>query len=402
MMVPFKIIKDLSTKTDSKILFIVLDGLSGIQSFKSGKTELEEARIPNLDSLAKDSVCGMSVPVSHGITPGSGPSHLSLFGYDPLKYEVGRGILEALGINFPLEPSDVAFRINFATVDDKGIITDRRAGRISSEKCRELCEELDKIKIKGVEVFVRAVKEHRAAMVLRGKGLAGNLTDTDPQKVGLKTKKVEALDKESKKTAELANEFIEKAKEILKKHHPANMLMLRGASGYEKFPSMQEIYKLNPAAIATYPMYRGIVRLLGMEVLDAGETFDDEIKTLKENYSKYDFFYFHYKKTDSTGEDGNFDEKVKALETFDEKLPEIISLNPDVIVLTGDHSTPSMLKSHSWHPVPVLIFSKYCRKDEVNSFNETACLKGGLGIIHATDIMPLALANALKLLKFGA
>jgi len=401
-MVPFNIIKDLATKTDSKILFLVLDGLSGIENPKSGKTELQEARIPNLDLLAKNSICGMSVPVSHGITPGSGPSHLSLFGYDPLKYEVGRGILEALGINFPLELSDVAFRINFATVDDKGIITDRRAGRISSEKCRELCKELDKIKIKGFEVFVRAVKEHRAAMVLRGKGLAGNLTDTDPQKVGLKTKKVEALDKESKKTADLANEFVEKAKKILKDHHPANMLMLRGASGYEKFPSMQEICKLNPAAIATYPMYKGIVRLLGMEVLDAGETFDDEIKTLKENYSKFDFFYFHYKKTDSTGEDGNFAEKVKALEIFDERLPEIISLNPDVIVVTGDHSTPSIMKSHSWHPIPVLICSKYCRKDEVNSFNETECLKGGLGIIHATDIMPLALANALKLLKFGA
>ena len=401
-MVPFNIIKDLSVKTDSKILYLVLDGLSGIENPESGKTELQEARIPNLDSLAKNSICGMSVPVSHGITPGSGPSHLSLFGYDPLKYEVGRGILEALGINFPLEPSDVAFRINFATVDDKGIITDRRAGRISSEKCIELCEELDKVKIKGFEVFVRAVKEHRAAMVLRGKGLAGNLSDTDPQKVGLKPKKVEALDKESKKTAELANEFVEKAKKILKDHHPANMLMLRGASGYEKFPSMQEICKLNPAAIATYPMYKGIVRLLGMEVLDAGETFDDEIKTLKENYGKFDFFYFHYKKTDSTGEDGNFEEKVKALETFDEKLPEIISLNPDVVVVTGDHSTPSMMKSHSWHPIPVLICSKYCRKDEVNSFNEAECLKGGLGIIHATDIMPLALANALKLLKFGA
>ena len=401
-MVPFNIMKNLSTPTDSKILFIVLDGLSGLPDEKRGKTELEQANIPNLDSLAADSVCGMSVPVAHGITPGSGPSHLSLFGYDPLKYEVGRGILEALGIDFPLEPSDVAFRINFATVDENNIVTDRRAGRISSEKCREICEELDKIKIEGVEIFVRAVKEHRAAMILRGKGLAGNIADTDPQKVGLKIKKVTAIDSESEKTAALADEFVEKAKEVLKKHYPANMLMLRGAAKHEKFPSIQEIFKLNPAAIATYPMYKGIVRLLGMEVLDAGETYESEIETLKNNFSKFDFFYFHYKKTDSTGEDGDFEKKVKALEDFDKKLPEILSLKPDVIVVTGDHSTPSLLKGHSWHPVPVIINSKYCRKDDVKAFNETSCTKGGLGIIHATYIMPLALANALKLMKFGA
>ncbi|OGL50204.1 MAG: phosphoglycerate mutase [Candidatus Schekmanbacteria bacterium RIFCSPHIGHO2_02_FULL_38_11] len=401
-MVPFNIMKNLSTPTDSKILFIVLDGLSGLPDEKRGKTELEQANIPNLDSLAADSVCGMSVPVAHGITPGSGPSHLSLFGYDPLKYEVGRGILEALGIDFPLEPSDVAFRINFATVDENNIVTDRRAGRISSEKCKEICEELDKIKIEGVEIFVRAVKEHRAAMILRGKGLAGNIADTDPQRIGLKVKKVIAIDSESKKTAALADEFVERAKEVLKKHYPANMLMLRGASKHEEFPSMQEIYKLNPAAIATYPMYKGIVRLIGMNVLDAGETYETEIETLKSNFSKYDFFYFHYKKTDSTGEDGDFERKVKALEDFDKKLPEILSLNPDVVVLTGDHSTPSVLKAHSWHSVPVLINSKYCRKDEVKVFNETECTKGGLGTIQATDIMPLAMANALKLLKFGA
>ncbi|OGL41419.1 MAG: phosphoglycerate mutase, partial [Candidatus Schekmanbacteria bacterium GWA2_38_9] len=368
-MVPFNIMKNLSTPTDSKILFIVLDGLSGLPDEKRGKTELEQANIPNLDSLAADSVCGMSVPVAHGITPGSGPSHLSLFGYDPLKYEVGRGILEALGIDFPLEPSDVAFRINFATVDENNIVTDRRAGRISSEKCKEICEELDKIKIEGVEIFVRAVKEHRAAMILRGKGLAGNIADTDPQRIGLKVKKVIAIDSESKKTAALADEFVERAKEVLKKHYPANMLMLRGASKHEEFPSMQEIYKLNPAAIATYPMYKGIVRLIGMNVLDAGETYETEIETLKSNFSKYDFFYFHYKKTDSTGEDGDFERKVKALEDFDKKLPEILSLNPDVVVLTGDHSTPSVLKAHSWHSVPVLINSKYCRKDEVKVFN---------------------------------
>ncbi|RMF93785.1 MAG: 2,3-bisphosphoglycerate-independent phosphoglycerate mutase [Candidatus Schekmanbacteria bacterium] len=402
-MVPFDVMKSISTKTESKILFLILDGLGGLQNPTTGKSELESANIPNINKLASESVCGLSVPVSHGITPGSGPGHLSLFGYDPFKYNVGRGVLEALGVNFPLQPGDVAFRINMATVDENGIITDRRAGRIPTEKSKKICEELDeKIEIPGIETFVMAVKEHRGALVFRGKNLAGNIADTDPQKEGLKPKPAIALDEESKYTAELANKFIEKAAEIMKDKSPANFIMLRGASGYHGFPQMQDIYKLTPAAIATYPMYKGIVRLLGMDVVDTGDTFEGEIKALHKYYDKYDFFYFHIKKTDAKGEDGNFEGKIEALEEVDKKLPEILELNFDVVVLTGDHSTPAMMKSHSWHPLPVLIKGKFCRPDSVEHFNEKECAKGGLGVIQAVDIMPLALANAGKLLKYGA
>jgi len=402
-MVPFNIIKSLATKTDSKILFLILDGLGGLPDPATGKSELESANIPNINSLTSRAACGLSVPVSHGITPGSGPAHLSLFGYDPFAYEVGRGVLEALGVNFPLKKGDVAFRINFATVDSNCILTDRRAGRVKTEISAKLCEELEsKIKLPGVEVFVRAVKEHRAAMVLRGTDLGGNIADTDPQKEGLKPKKAVALDEKSRHTAELANQFIEKAGEILKGKTPANYVMLRGISGYHGLPQMQDVYNLTPAAIATYPMYKGIVRLLGMEVLDTGDTLDGEIKALHENYDRFDFFYFHIKKTDAMGEDGNFKGKIAAAEEFDKRLPEILDLKFDAIVLTGDHSTPAIMKSHGWHPVPVIIWGNYCRPDSVKIFNENECLRGSLGIIHAVDIMPLALANAGKLLKYGA
>jgi len=402
-MVPFDVLKSLTTKTDSKILFLILDGLGGIQDPTTGKTEMESANIPNLNKLVSESACGLSIPVAHGITPGSGPGHLSLFGYDPFQYNVGRGVLEALGVNFPLKTGDVAFRINMATVDANGVLTDRRAGRIPTEQSKEICKELDeKIEIPGIEIFVNAVKEHRGAVVFRGKNLAGNIADTDPQKEGLKPKPAVALDEASKNTAELANRFVEKAAEIMKEKSPANYLMLRGASGYHGFPQMSDVYKLTPAAIATYPMYKGIVRLLGMEVVDTGDTFDGEIKALHDNYDDFDFFYFHVKKTDAKGEDGNFPAKIEALEEVDKRLPEILDLHFDAIVVTGDHSTPAMMKSHSWHSLPVLVKGKYCRPDSVTHFNETECARGGLGVIQAVDIMPLVLANAGKLLKYGA
>ncbi len=402
-MVPFDVLKSLTTKTDSKILFLILDGLGGIQDPTTGKTEMESANIPNLNKLVSESACGLSIPVAHGITPGSGPGHLSLFGYDPFQYNVGRGVLEALGVNFPLKTGDVAFRINMATVDANGVLTDRRAGRIPTEQSKEICKELDeKIEIPGIEIFVNAVKEHRGAVVFRGKNLAGNIADTDPQKEGLKPKPAVALDEASKNTAELANRFVEKAAEIMKEKSPANYLMLRGASGYHGFPQMSDVYKLTPAAIATYPMYKGIVRLLGMEVVDTGDTFDGEIKALHDNYDDFDFFYFHVKKTDAKGEDGNFPAKIEALEEVDKRLPEILDLHFDAIVVTGDHSTPAMMKSHSWHSLPVLVKGKYCRPDSVTHFNETECARGGLGVIQAVDIMPIVLANAGKLLKYGA
>ncbi|MEE9165288.1 MAG: 2,3-bisphosphoglycerate-independent phosphoglycerate mutase [Nitrospinota bacterium] len=396
------ITKDLAFKTDSKIVFIVLDGIGGHPLTPTGKTELETARTPNLNKLASLSILGLSNPIAPGITPGSGPGHLGLFGYDPFKSNIGRGVLAALGIGFPLRTSDIAARINFCTANSKGIITDRRAGRIPTSLCAQLTKELDKIKIKGVEIFVRPVRDHRASLIIRGKNFGGDISDSDPQKVGLKPKPLTGKDIASKRTIKIVNQFVLKAQQILADKKPANMVLLRGFAKYQKFPSMKEIYNLNSACIAVYPMYKGVARLVGMEILEGGETLDDEIAVLKEKFNNHDFFFLHVKKTDSAGEDGNFKQKVKIIEDFDKKLPRILNLEPDVVVITGDHSTPSVLKSHSWHTVPLLIYSKYCRPDAAKRFGEADCLRGGLGIISTTDIMTLAMANALKLEKFGA
>jgi len=395
-------IQRLKKPADTKIILLVMDGLGGLAG-ENGLTGLEKANTPNLDKLAKEGVCGLHQPVASGITPGSGPSHLSLFGYDPIKYQVGRGVLAALGINFDIKNGDVAARGNFCTVDSQGKVTDRRAGRIPTDKNEELCKLLSKIKIEGAEVFVETVKEHRFLLVLRGKDLPADIADTDPQATGKSPRPPESLSAKPNKTVELVKEFLNKAKKILSDQDAANMILLRGFSKHPSWPSMEEAFGLKSAAIACYPMYRGIAKLLGMSILETGETVSDELDTLEKNFNNYDFFYFHVKKTDSYGEDGNFKEKVKVIEQTDSQIPRLLKLKPDVVLVTGDHSTPCSLKSHSWHPVPALLWSKYCRRDAVEKFGERNCLKGGLGPrIPATDLVPLALANALRLEKFGA
>ena len=400
-MMNLEIIKEISITSPEKIVMLVLDGLGGIPNPTTGKTELETARIPNLDAIAAKGICGLSDPIAPGITPGSGPGHLALFGYDPIITRIGRGALEALGIDIELGLDDVAARGNFCTIDSQGIITDRRAGRISSEKCAELCKLLDGISINGVDIMLYPSREHRFVAIFRGKGLQTELTESDPSRTGVAPLEVKAKQPSSKKAAQVINKFIAKAKTILAAHHPANMILLRGFAKKPEIPTMQEIYKLNPLAIAAYPMYRGLARLVGMEVSKTGTTFEDEIKTLRENYQKYDFFFLHVKSTDTAGEDGDFARKVKILEQIDAALPALTGLNPDVLVITGDHSTPAVYSGHSWHPVPVVICSKYCRTDGVKEFSEKAFLVGGLGRIAATQIMPLAMANARKLTKFG-
>jgi len=403
-MVSEKIMKSLSIKTDSKIVLLVADGIGDIPS-KDNKTVLEAASIPNFDGLASKSVCGLTDPISRGITPGSGPAHLSLFGYDPLHYQIGRGVLEALGVGIELTPDNLACRGNFATMDDSGIITDRRAGRIPTELNEKLCKIMqDKIKeIDGVKILITPGKEHRFVVVFRGKNLEEELSDADPQVVGKEMKYTEPLRPEAEKTAGIVNKFIKKAVEVLKESSPANTVLLRGIAKHPGLPTMGELFKLSPAAIATYPMYKGLAKLVGMEILGACETIKDEFRTLKENYEKYDFFYVHIKKTDSYGEDGNFEKKVKVIEEVDTFIPELLSLNPDVIVVTGDHSTPARLEGHSWHPNPFMLFSKYIRVDETKQFSEKECInKGGLGRFLSVDAIPLMLANALKLKKFGA
>ena len=394
--------RKLQKDNGSKVVLLVADGLGGLPQQPGGKTELETANTPNLDALAKRGVLGLSTPVLPGITPGSGPGHLGLFGYDPLKYNIGRGVLEALGIDFELGSNDVAIRGNFCTLDDDGNITDRRAGRIASDIGAALCEKLDAIEIPGVEVFVRPVKEYRLVIVIRGEGLSGEINDTDPQKTGVPPLDPVARDEASKATAELCAEFLRQAREILKDDAPANFLTLRGIAKMPAIPTFEEVYGMKPAAVAVYPMYRGLARLVGMEVTDAGSTLDEQIARLEKVWDDFDFFFVHFKYTDSTGEDGNFEAKVARTEEVDTAIPKIAALKPDVFIVTGDHSTPSKMKSHSYHPVPVVLAAENCRFDACESFGESECLKGGLGQFPAKHLMLFAMGHAGRLEKYGA
>jgi 2,3-bisphosphoglycerate-independent phosphoglycerate mutase len=397
-----QLIRELREPGNSKIVLLVADGLGGLPEEPGGKTELESARTPNLDACVREGVCGLSIPVLPGITPGSGPGHLGLFGYDPLEHRIGRGILEALGINFQVGARDVAVRGNFCTVDADGRISDRRAGRPATERCTAMCQRLQGIRLPDVEVFVEPVREHRFVVVFRGDNLGDQVNDTDPQQVGARPLQATGADPASANTARIVNQFIAEAAKVLKDQAPTNMVTLRGFARYPKIATMQEVYGVKPVAIAVYPMYRGLARLVGMEVADAGVTLGDQMETMRRLWHEYDFFFLHYKYTDSTGEDGNFAAKVGMIERLDAEVPKIRSLAPDVLIVTGDHSTPSMLRSHSWHPVPVLLWSRTCRPDAVVEFGETYCLRGGLGQFQAMYLMPLALAHAGRLGKYGA
>jgi 2,3-bisphosphoglycerate-independent phosphoglycerate mutase len=394
--------RELFVKNDSKIVMLVADGLGGLPWEAGGKTELEAAKTPNLDALAAKSVQGASIPVALGISPGSGPGHLGLFGYDPIKYLIGRGALEATGIGFELQPGDVAIRCNFCTLDAEGNISDRRAGRIATEESAPLAIKLRQVSIPGIEIFVEPVKEHRFVVVFRGAGLGGRVRDTDPQATGVPPLDPVAEDEASKKTAEVAKQFLVQAREILKDEKKANFHTMRGFAAKPDLPSYEEVYGLKAAAIAVYPMYKGLARLVGMDILGQAQTLGEQMDVLKQSWNEYDFFFIHFKYTDSTGEDGNFDAKVKRTEEFDAIIPRVLELNPTVTIVTGDHSTPSFLSSHSWHPVPTLLHSNCCRPDGLTSFGENTCIRGGLGHFEAKHLMTLALANAGRLGKYGA
>ncbi|MSR59820.1 MAG: 2,3-bisphosphoglycerate-independent phosphoglycerate mutase [Planctomycetaceae bacterium] len=396
------LMRQLQVRNNSKIVLLVADGLGGLPLTPGGQTELETACTPNLDTLATRGVLGLSIPVLPGITVGSGPGHLGLFGYDPLEFRIGRGVLEALGIDFNLGPDDVAIRGNFCTLDQQGVITDRRAGRIASEIGAKLCEKLSKIKVPGVECFVRPVKEYRLVVVFRGDGLEGNVEDTDPQATGVGPLDPAARDAASQKTADVAREFLKQAREVLKHDHPANFFTMRGIDKRPAIPTFEQVYGLRAAAIAVYPMYRGLARLVSMQVLDAGQTLADQCARLEQAWDDFDFFFLHYKYTDSTGEDGNFAAKVEKIEQLDAAIPQITALKPDVLIVTGDHCTPSKMRSHSWHPVPVLLSAEACRTDACTSFGEAECLKGGLGRFEAKYLMSQAMAHAGRLEKYGA
>ncbi len=398
-----KFLHSLIEPAQTKIAMVIMDGLGGLPLEPGGKTELETARTPNLDRLAAQSALGLTVPVGPGVTPGSGPGHLAIFGYDPIRYEIGRGVLEALGVHFELRPQDVAARGNFCTVDSDGLIIDRRAGRLPTAASRALAERLRTIRIEGAEFFIEPIKEHRFAFVMRASGLGEALTETDPQKTGVSPLPVYPLNPESERAAGLANEFIEQARLLLKDCQPANMIMLRGFAKYPTLPTYAELFGLRAAAIAIHGMYRGVARLAGMTLLPvAGETLADEFTALEKNWQDFDFFYLHVKKTDTAGENGDFLGKVGAIEEVDSLMPCLLALKPDVVIVSGDHSSPALLKAHSWHPVPTLLYSRFVRADGIAEFGERACLRGSLGILPAKDIMPIALANARRLAKLGA
>jgi len=391
-----------------KIVLLVMDGLGGLPMAAGGKTELETANTPNLDRIAAEGTTGLSTPIRPGIEPGSGPAHLSLFSYDPVQYPIGRGVLEALGINFPLTRNDVAARGNFATADAAGIITDRRAGRIGTDECIRLCAKLQAATGKlfpGYEVFVEPVKEHRFVLVLRGEGLGGVLTETDPLAEGKAPLPVEDLSGTTagQLTALMFNKWVMAARFALSDEPRANSLNLRGIASDPGLPRFPEIYGMRAGCIAVYPMYKGVARLVGMEVIDfEGDQPADEISALEQHWNDFDFFFVHVKKTDSYGEDGNFDAKVHVIETVDEVIPRILALQPGALIVTGDHSTPALLRSHSWHPVPTLLWSKRAIPDQVQSFGERACASGHFGLFHATTLIPQAMAHAGRLQRFGA
>lgn len=400
-MIDLEQIHDSIASTPSKIILLVADGLGGLPHPDTRKSELETAHIPNLDALAQQSACGLTTPVEIGVAPGSGPGHLALFGYNPLKYIIGRGALEALGVGVELMPGDVAARGNFCTVDDDGLLKDRRAGRIATELSAPLCERLDQIEIPGVQLDVFPVQDYRFVLRLRGEGLSEQVEETDPQREGVPARRAQAIAPEAERTAQIVQQFVDEAARILSEEQPANMVLLRGWAQLPNLPDFGGVYHLNPAAIAAYPMYRGLASVANMRIIPTGMTFGEEVETLHANWDNHDFFFLHYKPADSAGEDGDFDGKVQTLENLDVHLPRIMELNPDVLMVAGDHATPAIMAAHSWHPVPFMLHSKLTLGEGVDGFNERACAQGSLGRIPAETIMLLALSHSGKLGKYG-
>ncbi len=399
---------ELTLKTKAKLVLVVLDGLGDIATKEQNYlTPLEAANTPNLDKIAKDSAQGRMIPVAPGITPGSGPGHLGLFGYDPLEFQVGRGVIEALGLGVELKPGDVCARANFATLDAKGIVTDRRAGRIPTETCEKLVNLLTKKikKIGDTQVIIKAGKEHRFVVIFRGKGLEGPLTDADPNREGFKIPEVKPRDPKNagqKKMAALIADFYKAALPVLAKEKPANGFLMRGIAHQPHIPLFQDRYLLKPAALAVYPMYKGLSQLVGMEKIEGPQTIAEQFERYLKEYDNYDFFFIHYKYTDKYGEDGNFLAKMKAIEDFDAALPILLQKKPDVLAITGDHSTPCSLHGHSWHPQPVLLHSASSGSDKLERFTETGANIGSLGVMEAKYLIRLMQANAKMFDKFGA
>jgi len=404
-MANFDLTRRLTNGEGGKILLLVMDGLGGLPLTPDGKTELEAAHTPNMDAIARTGSLGMTIPVARGVAPGSGPAHLGLFGYDPLVYDIGRGVLEALGIGLRVGDGDVAVRGNFCTLDADGVITDRRAGRISTEEGEKRIALLQNIPVDGATVEVKAGEGYRFALVVRGVGLNDDVLDTDPQVTGVAPLHARAKSPAGERTAAILNQWIAGATERLKGHEPANGITLRGVASDPALPKYSDVYKLKAACVAVYPMYKGVSQLVGMDIIhtDMHDTMQDEFDKVAQIWNDYDFVFCHVKYTDSRGEDGNFDGKVAVIEEVDRALPTLLGLKPDVLIITGDHSTPAKLRSHSWHPVPLLLHApETAMPDRAVAFGERECMTGALGQFPAADLMPIALGHAKRFVKYGA
>jgi 2,3-bisphosphoglycerate-independent phosphoglycerate mutase len=404
-LVPFtaeSVVIDMARPDGKNAMLLVLDGLGGYRTAERG-SELTEARTPNFDRLAWEGSLGLHDPVTRGITPGSGAGHLGLFGYDPLQYEIGRGALSAAGIGFELRPGDVAARVNFCTLAADGTIADRRAGRLPTEEAAEICALLRrKVRLEGAEFFLEPEREHRGLFVLRGEGLGHELTDTDPQKEGVAPLDPEGRTPEAKRTAELAARFLEQARALLAGRERGNFLLLRGFDTHKELPRFPDRYRVRALAIAAYPMYLGISRLLGFETHKVDGAAPEEVDALAGLLPGHDFVFMHVKKTDSAGEDGDFERKVAAIEEVDALVPSILSAGVEVLAVTGDHSTPAQMAAHSWHPVPVLLWGGTAAADGLPGFDEVHCRQGSLGRFDARHLLPQLLAAAGRLAKYGA
>ncbi len=393
--------QQLARSGTGKLVLLVIDGLGGLAHPQTGLTELEAARTPNLDALAAEAATGLSVPIGPGITPGSGPGHLALFGYDPIASNIGRGALSAIGIGLGLGPGDLGVRLNFCSLDADGNVADRRAGRIPSRLNRELVAELSGHDI-GCPYDLATESAHRAVLVLRGQGFSDQVRETDPQAVGVPPPAPDPLAEDATETSAVLARFLEVVTERIGSRAPANFVLMRGYATRPQLAPMRETWSIRGACSASYPMYKGLAAIAGMEILDTGDTFPGQLQAVADAWSEYDFFFVHYKPSDAAGEDGDWEGKARAIEEVDAALPQLLALGPAAIAVTGDHSTPAALRQHSWHPVPLLIAGEQALPDRVESFGERACATGGLGHLPARAVLPTLLATAGRLVKFGA
>ncbi len=418
-----EILSRLAQRNGRRIVLLVLDGVGDLRTDAQPRTALDEARTPNLDRLASRSSLGRLVPAGTGITPGSGPGHLALFGYEPTSPEtdIGRGVLEALGLGLDIAPGTVVARGNFATVDGEGLLTDRRAGRLPGAEGRRICarlasrieaagDALGDVAGNGIEVEVHPGEAYRFVLLFRPRAgtppLGAELADTDPQRLGVAVPPVQAAgdagEAAARGTAARIAPAVAALQAELRDEERANSFLLRGFSKLPALPGVGELHRLRAAALAGYPLYRGVAKVCGMEIVDCGGSFGQVLDRLEERWDDFDYFFLHVKGTDMAGEDGDLAAKVAAIESVDALLPRLLDLGPDVLAITGDHSTPAPMEAHSWHPVPLLLRSENCFVDECSRFTEVEASRGAIGTIPASDLMGLLLANAGKLAKFGA